>query len=462
MIGKRATYNVAVLASTTAVLLFCPCLLAHAAGGSSYPKASQKTPQHSSPLTIQQIAAKVSPSVATLTVLGQDGQIAATGSGFVVGKNMIAMNLHVVWGAHSVTANFPGGRSENVPGVILVDADHDLVTLAANTDGIPALPLGETPAVGETVVAVGSPEQLTNSVSSGIISGIRFQDNVKTIQTTAPISPGSSGGPLLNNTGVVVGVTSSHYVEGQNLNFAVPASYIRKIIPKVYVAVQTWDSAEKLIKEWRTGGVTAKSTTDAQSAKSAVDNAKDDAITAIALGNVYYTQGKFDEAIEQYRKSISLDPQASVPHYNLANIFYIQGKLDQALDEYKVAARLNPSDPDAHDKLASLYADIKLYDKAIAEADETIRLNPKYADACIHKGYALSQTENYQDAELAFRAAIRWDNTLPMAYINLGLVLGALGRRAEARQQWMHVLVLGNDKAAKQANELLSKYEEAP
>ena len=463
MIGKFGSFKVNTLAPIAYLISLCSCQSILGVSASARPKMASKPAKKQLHFTVQQIAAKVSPSVAKLTIIGQDGQIAATGSGFVVGKNTIATNLHVVWGAHSVNANFPGGRSEIVVGIVGFDASHDIATLSANTDGIPALPLGDTTSVGETVVAVGSPENLTNSVSTGIVSGIRFLDNTKKIQTTAPISPGSSGGPLLDEDGFVIGVTSSHYSEGQNLNFAIPSGYLRKIIPNSLNGMHSWNSLEKQVKEWRTGGTTAPSSTpDAQASKSAADDAKDQGITANALGNTYLAQGRLDEAGEQYRKAILLLPQDCSPHYNLGLVFSAQGKPDKALNEYKAATKLKPDDPDVHDKLASLYGDIGLYDKAVTEADETIRLDPKYADAYFQKGYALAKTNNPQDAELAFRSAVRWNSKYALAYINLGLVLNTLGRLTEARQQWMTVLALGNDEASKKANELLSKYEEKP
>ena len=90
---------------------------------------------------------------------------------------------------------------------------------------------GLEPPVGQKVYAIGSPKGLEASLSDGIISGRReITEGISWLQTTTPISPGSSGGPLLDATGQVVGVVIAHRREGQNLNFAVPASEVIKFL----------------------------------------------------------------------------------------------------------------------------------------------------------------------------------------------------------------------------------------
>jgi hypothetical protein len=84
--------------------------------------------------------------------------------------------------------------------------------------------------VGDTVYAVGSPSGLEGTFSAGIVSGVRQMRETKLIQITAPISPGSSGGPVLDTNGDVAGVAVATYRGGQNLNFAVPVRAIRTLL----------------------------------------------------------------------------------------------------------------------------------------------------------------------------------------------------------------------------------------
>ena len=83
------------------------------------------------------------------------------------------------------------------------------------------------PEVGQDIIAIGGPLGLEKTVSQGIVSAIRNN----TIQITAPISPGSSGGPVLNMKGEVIELVSSQMIVGQNLNFAIPAYLINTMQP---------------------------------------------------------------------------------------------------------------------------------------------------------------------------------------------------------------------------------------
>lgn len=217
-------------------------LFMHSAGAS--PKKATK--QRSIPLTVKQVAQAVLPSVVRLTVLNNHGVPAVQGSGLVVGNDLIVTNLHVIEGGHAVTANFENGRSETVFGVVAVDFDHDLVLLRAFTHGIRSLPLDRPNniQIGDPVIAVGSPEGYGNSISTGVVSGFRLYSGSKVIQTTAPISHGSSGGGLINMDGQVVGITSFFNTDGQNLNFAYPAHFLRQLISHQMTQTLTWKEME--------------------------------------------------------------------------------------------------------------------------------------------------------------------------------------------------------------------------
>jgi len=210
-----------------------PCRLAVAIVGVLVVQASMPcfARPHTIPqdLTPQQIAARALPAVVRLTVRDQSGTPSASGSGIVVGTNLIITCWHVINGAHTVTANFSDGRSESVPGTICVDRIHDVALLSVPTGRVKPLPLGPVPPLGAGVVAIGNPEGLSGTVSAGLVSGVRMFESTRVVQTTAPISPGSSGGALLDARARVIGVVKAYYVEGQNLNFAVVSDYIRPL-----------------------------------------------------------------------------------------------------------------------------------------------------------------------------------------------------------------------------------------
>lgn len=183
--------------------------------------------------TAAQLAQKTFPSVVMIVTSDASGQPLALGSGFLVGDGEIATNLHVIEGAAAARIKLIGqSETYSAAGVLGADTTADLALIKVN--GLSAAPLqlresGEA-TVGEQVFAVGNPEGLEGTFSQGIVSGLRTVSTDKLIQITAPISPGSSGGPVIDSTGRVIGIAVATYREGQNLNFAVPVSYLRALI----------------------------------------------------------------------------------------------------------------------------------------------------------------------------------------------------------------------------------------
>jgi len=186
--------------------------------------------------TAQEIAKKAFGSTVLLVMEDANGQPLSLGSGFFVRDGEIASNLHVVEGAARGYAKLVGQKSKHdIEGIIAVDPERDLVVLKISAVGSPVLPLGNSDAVqvGESVYAVGNPQGLEGTFSQGIVSSIREVGTDKLLQITAPISPGSSGGPVLNGKGEVIGVSVATFRGGQNLNFAIPSNYLKALLAKV-------------------------------------------------------------------------------------------------------------------------------------------------------------------------------------------------------------------------------------
>ena len=185
------------------------------------------------PPTPQEIARNAFQSTVALEMELTDGQRQVLGSGFFVRKDAIATNLHVVHGVLSrCYAKLVNQTNEYlIEGYTHIDVERDLVILKVSGVNATQFLWGNSNnvQVGDTVYAVGNPSGLKGTFSDGIISGIRSDGNDKLLQISAPISPGSSGGAVLNSEGAVIGVSAaSRY--GQNLNFAIPSNYIKKLL----------------------------------------------------------------------------------------------------------------------------------------------------------------------------------------------------------------------------------------
>jgi len=189
--------------------------------------------------TAQEIAQKAFGSTVLLVMEDTNGQPLSLGSGFFVRGGEIASNLHVVEGASRGYAKLVGQKTKyDIEGITAIDPERDLVVLKISGARALTLALGSSDAVqvGETIYAVGNPQGLEGTFSQGIISSIREVGTDKLLQITAPISPGSSGGPVLNGKGEVIGVSVATFSGGQNLNFAIPSNYLKTLIGKAGTA----------------------------------------------------------------------------------------------------------------------------------------------------------------------------------------------------------------------------------
>ncbi len=151
-------------------------------------------------------------------------------SGFVIKPDgIIVTNHHVVADATAMAVKLASGEVYRNVYLLGSDPTDDLAFLKIEAVDLPTIPLGNSNdvQVGEEVLLVGAPQGLEQTVSNGLISGIRLDEGVRVLQTSAAASPGSSGGPLLNRNGEAVGVMSFKVVNGENLNFTIPINYVR-------------------------------------------------------------------------------------------------------------------------------------------------------------------------------------------------------------------------------------------
>ena len=165
----------------------------------------------------------------TVTITTDNG---SQGSGFFVSPNIIATNYHVIEGATKASCYLNNSDTEyKIDGYVGIDKSVDLILLKVSTLNKPVIKLAVTTAsIGQKVYVIGSPRGLPATISDGIISGMRDFEGTKLLQMTASISPGSSGGAVLNSNGELIGISVSQLTQGQNLNFAIPKSYLQILL----------------------------------------------------------------------------------------------------------------------------------------------------------------------------------------------------------------------------------------
>ncbi|MFO0940215.1 MAG: S1C family serine protease [Pirellulales bacterium] len=193
--------------------------------------------------SLEDVIERVEKSVIRIEVQGAKG--ASLGSGFVVdNRGTIVTNCHVLAGAQRAVAFFPNGRQAEIVGTMLIDETRDIVVGKISITDAPAIEISSgLPRKGERVVALGAPLGLAFSATNGIVSAIRSAEEMRSdvnksdvdgtwIQVDAPLSPGNSGGPLINGSGKLVGMSTlaSGGGRAQNLNFGISANDVRNAI----------------------------------------------------------------------------------------------------------------------------------------------------------------------------------------------------------------------------------------
>lgn len=184
-------------------------------------------------LTASEIARRALPAVVEIRTYRASGERLGSGSGFVVSpEGLVVTSHHVLERAHRAEIILPTGDVFEVQHVSAADSRRDLAVLRIAGFGLDVVPLGDSRdvEVGEPVVVIGSPLGLFNTVSAGLVSARREIEGRQVIQLSAPISVGSSGGPVFDRWGRAIGVLAGFMRRGQNVNFAVPIEYVRGLI----------------------------------------------------------------------------------------------------------------------------------------------------------------------------------------------------------------------------------------
>ena len=417
----------------------------------------------------QQIAKTALNATVLLVMEDADGGVLSWGSGFFVQPNQIATNFHVIEGASRGTARRVGQKTEyTIEGFTALDESQDLAILQVTAPGVPPLPLGDSDSVeiGATVYVVGNPKgYLEGTFSNGIISGVREGATNKQLQMTAPISPGSSGGPVLNGEGEVIGVSSMIVEGGQNLNFAIPSNDLMALVATIGPTKPLSEGKPSISAEtYFLRGVAKFSLEQSYAAAIA------DFDTAIRLkpdyAAAYYNRGyakdelgQYAAAIADYDTAIRLKPDNAAAYYNRGIAKYELGQYAAAIADYDTAIRLKPDYAAAYFLRGNAKGRLGQYAAAIADYDTAIRLKPDYAAAYFLRGNAKDELGQYAAAIADFDTAIRLKPDDAAAYINRGYAKGKLGQYFAAIADYDTAIRLKPDDAAAYYNRGYAKYE---
>jgi len=390
------------------------------------PEQERKDGEPLAALSPKELYKRLAPSVFVVETLDTSGSVVAKGSAVAIAPGEVVTNKHVI--DDGVSWRLKRGSRTWTATITHLDSDHDLCQLKAQGLAAPTV-LVRTSAslvVGERVYAIGSPEGLELTMSEGLISGLREFGDMRVIQTSAAISPGSSGGGLFDSQGRLVGITTFYVKEGQNLNFALPGEWVRSLV-KSSAAAKSKPGRAAIFESiaWTELGIDALDNQDYDKAihafKESIRLTAGVAVAWSNLGVAYMDSNRYEDAIKAYQEAIRLKPGLAGAWSNLGIAYSHSGHEDEAIKALQEAIRLDPSDADSWNQLGISYSQSTRYADAIRAFQEAISQRPRFAKAWYNLGCDYDDLARYDDATEAYREAIRLNPDLAEAWGNLGL-----------------------------------------
>lgn len=327
-----------------------------------------------------------SKSIVTIHAYDRDDNPVNQGGGVVVGQEAVVTNCHVLEDG----ARLAVGYNKETFEARLAHADHerDLCQLAVPHLHAPRATLWTGRLrVGQRVYAIGAPEGLELTFTEGLVSSLREFEGSQYIQTSAAISQGSSGGGLFDSEGRLVGITAFFLQDGQNLNFAAPASWIADLAGRaggIATAKSSGATRDGIARRWAGRISQAKAKKNWQAvltlAQQWVRAQPTHAPAWRELGDAYRSMNRARRAVSPYQQAVRLDPDMYEGWLNLGFAYMALNEHDRALDAFQEALRIRPNDPPAlynagvayHfqnrlDKVKETYASLRARDPKAAE-----------------------------------------------------------------------------------------------
>lgn len=305
----------------------------------------------------EQIFQEVSRSIVTIQTFDRDDKVVSLGSGVVTAADTVVTNCHVLDGAAVYTVY--SGKTVLKGELRAADAERDLCELQVANLRAPKIALytGRL-RVGQRVYAVGAPEGLELTISEGLVSSIREMEGAHYIQTSAPISSGSSGGGLFDTEGRLVGLTAFIITEGQNLNFALPASWITELAARSG-STPVLANRDAVNDRWQTRTAELRAKKDwvglLTAAQQWVRAAPASVPGWIALGEAYRLVNRPRRAIVAYDQARKLDGDSYEAWLGGGATHLALNQYDRAVAAMEEALRLRVNDVPALLLLAAAY-----------------------------------------------------------------------------------------------------------
>jgi serine protease Do len=404
---------------------------------------------------LTELVKNIQPAVATVVAYDVNGNVASIGTGFFISKlGYLVTNYHVLFGNFSADIKTADGDTYPIKTIVAQNQATDLLKVGVD---IPAERVrwldvsDEPPLIAQHVVVVGSPMGLEQSVSDGIVSSVREIPGVGTFyQISAPISPGSSGSPVVNLKGKVVGVATFQFLQGQNLNFAIAGKSIREIQaepPGQSLSEWTFNQsnqktvlAEEMCRKGFSFSVNGQDEKALEYFKKATENDPSSTAAWYGLGYCYAGQNSYTDAIAAYKRAIQTNPTNAAARYHLANYLYEIGHDQEAIETYKQVVSINPDFEEAHFNLGLIYLKVGRLEESKEAFQDVVRINPQSAAAHYNIGVSCTRLGQYEEAVDAYKKAIQIQPDFTEAHYYLGVVYGELGKNRDELEAYKQAI----------------------
>ena len=409
---------------------------------------------------LTELVKSIQPAVATVVAYDVNNNVANIGTGFFVNKyGHLITNHHVLVGRFSAEIRTADGGIYRIRKIVAESQDTDLIKVSVDIpqDSVRWLQLSdEVPPVAQRVVVVGSPMGLEQSVSDGIISSVREIPGLGTFfQMSAPISPGSSGSPVVDMRGKVVGVASFQFLRGQNLNFAVSSKSVADL--KIKAAAQSMSEwtfsrsnqkprlAAELCRKGYSLSINGQDQQALQYFKLATENDPSSTTAWYGLGYCYAGKNSHTEAIAAYKQAIQTNPTNEVSHFHLGNYYSKIGRYNEAIESLRQVVTINPQFEAAYFNLGIIYNKMGQFNEGREAFESVVRINPQAQNAYYNIGVTYTKQGQYALAAVAYQKAIDIHPEFPEAIFNLGVVYGELGNARDEMQAYKKVIRINPD-----------------